>query len=48
MRRLVLVIFSVWVWIALLAAVFTTIARLGTGAKDRRAPGGAAQHSKAR
>lgn len=48
MRRLLLVMFGVCFWIALLAAIVTTIARLGTEAKERRAQSVAAQHSKTR
>jgi len=36
-RKLALLIFGICVWGALLAAVITTIARLGTEAKERRA-----------
>lgn len=37
MRKLALLVFGVCVWVALLAAVVTTVARLGTEAKERRA-----------
>lgn len=36
-RKLALLVFGVCVWVALLAAVVTTVARLGTEAKERRA-----------
>jgi hypothetical protein len=48
MRRPLLVMFGVCFWIALLAAIVTTIARLGAEAKERRAQSVAAQHSKTR
>ena len=48
MRRLLLVMFGVCFWIALLAAIVTTIARLGADAKERRAQSVAAQHAKTR
>lgn len=37
MRKLALLIFGICVWAALLAAVVTTVARLGTEARERRA-----------
>ncbi|MET4278791.1 MULTISPECIES: hypothetical protein [unclassified Bradyrhizobium] len=48
MRRVLLVMFGVCFWIALLAAIVTTIVRLGADAKERRAQSVAAQHSKTR
>jgi uncharacterized membrane protein YagU involved in acid resistance len=46
MRKLILIVFGVCVWITLLAAVVTTVIRLGTEAKERR-QSVAAQLSKA-
>ncbi|WP_426413314.1 hypothetical protein [Bradyrhizobium ganzhouense] len=36
MRKLLLIVFGVCFWIALLAAIITTVARLSTEAKERR------------
>ncbi|MFC7697278.1 hypothetical protein ACFQX9_11205 [Bradyrhizobium sp. GCM10028915] len=48
MRRLLLVMFGVCFWVALLATIVITIACLGADAKERRAQSVAAQHSKTR
>ncbi|WP_354098672.1 hypothetical protein [Bradyrhizobium sp. S3.2.12] len=45
--QLLLIIFAACFWIALLAAVVTTVARLGTEAKERRSQNEAAHLSKA-
>ncbi|MGY0575792.1 hypothetical protein ACTGJ9_036110 [Bradyrhizobium sp. RDM12] len=48
MRKLLLIIFGVCFWTALLAAIVTTVARLGTEAKERRSQSLAAHVSKAK
>lgn len=45
LRKAVFVIFGVCVWITLLAAVVTTVVRLGTEAKERRTKSVAAHFS---
>jgi hypothetical protein len=37
MRKLLLIVFGVCFWIVLLVAIVTTLARLNTEAKERRA-----------
>ncbi|MET4425871.1 hypothetical protein [Bradyrhizobium sp. RT3a] len=46
MRKLLLIIFAACFWIALLAAVVTTVARLATEAKEQRSHNAAAFPSK--
>jgi hypothetical protein len=46
MRKLLLIVFGVCFWIALLAAIVTTVARLSTEAKERRGQSVAAHLSK--
>ncbi|MCS3765538.1 MULTISPECIES: hypothetical protein [Bradyrhizobium] len=48
MRKLLLIVFGVCFWIVLLAAIITTVARLGTEAKERRSQSSAAHLSKIR
>lgn len=48
MRKLALIVFGVCFWIAMLAAIITTVARLSTEAKERRSQNVAADRFKSR
>ena len=48
MRKILLIVFGICFWIVMLAAIVTTVARLGAEAKDRRSQSSAAHLSKIR